>query len=189
MSSTNRGNNRHASDYYVTPIQPIVDFFKAAQEDLGDLFVPTLPLDPCAGGDPKHDMSYPVAIHKVWPQLNTTTIDIRPDSRATFIGDYLQHKLTTPHDFICSNPPFVLALEFIEKALAESSAWVAMLLRLNFFGTEKRQSFWQKHMPAMTYVHARRMSFTEDGKTDSIEYMHCLWCVEYFPKFTQLRTI
>ncbi|MFW6377747.1 MAG: hypothetical protein ACOCZ5_03775 [bacterium] len=48
MSSTNRGYNRHKSDYYVTPIEDILNFideFVAIEEDIeGNI------LDPCAGG-------------------------------------------------------------------------------------------------------------------------------------------
>ena len=40
-------------------------------------------------------------------------------------------------------------------------------------------------MPKYVFVHNRRMSFAEDGKTDSIEYMHAVWQKGYRSKFTQ----
>jgi len=49
-----------------------------------------------------------------------------------------------------------------------------MLLRLNYFGGKKRKKFWDENMPKYVFVHNRRMSFAEDGKTDSIEYMHAV---------------
>jgi hypothetical protein len=41
-------------------------------------------------------------------------------------------------------------------------------------------------MPLFTYVHSERLGFTDDGRTDSIEYMHCLWQRDHFPAKTQL---
>ena len=189
MSSTNRGGDRHASDYYVTPVQPIIDFLRAAQEDLGPAFNPKEILDTCAGGDPKHDMSYPTAFKAVFPQAVIATIDIREDSLAEFKGDYLEMKDIGQVEFICSNPPFSLAMDFIKKALWDSSGWVAMLLRVNYFGADKRYKWWQEHMPVYSYVHHKRMSFVDSKKTDSIEYMHCLWRPGTYPKHTQLRII
>lgn len=53
--------------------------------------------------------------------------------------------------------------------------FVIMLLRLNYFGSQKREEFWEDNMPAKCYVHRKRMSFTDEGGTDSIEYMHAVW--------------
>lgn len=50
-----------------------------------------------------------------------------------------------------------------------------MLLRLNFFGSKKRNKWLLDNMPDQCYIHAKRMSFTGDGKTDSIEYAHFIW--------------
>jgi predicted RNA methylase len=122
MSSTNRGVDRSALDYYVTPVQPIVDFLKAAQTDLGPNWRPQKILDPCAGGDPKHQMSYPAALAEIWPQVAAMTLDIREDSRASLVGDYLVEPPPIAPDLIISNPPFGLALEFIQKALIDVSS-------------------------------------------------------------------
>lgn len=189
MSSTNRGSERHEADYYTTPILPIIAFLNAAKEDIGPVFNPATILDPCAGGDSQHPMSYPAAFAQVFPQATVTTIDIREDSLAEWVGDYLEAKDLTQAEFVCSNPPFALAMEFIKKALWDSSKWTAMLLRLNYFGTDKRFAWWKEHMPVYTYVHAKRMCFTGNGKTDSTEYMHCLWEPGNYPKHTKLRVI
>ncbi len=47
-----------------------------------------------------------------------------------------------------------------------------MLLRLNYFGGKVRSKLWEEHMPKYCFVHNKRISFTDDGKTDSIEYCH-----------------
>ena len=97
MSSTNRSNTRdsHIADYYVTPKDPIrkmlaeffneeINIFKNENKNLigdGDnnyfqkwLFGKSLFLDPCAGGDKKHEMSYPAVLSSLG--YNCDTIDI-----------------------------------------------------------------------------------------------------------------
>ncbi len=64
-------------------------------------------------------------------------------------------------------------MDFIEHSLG-FSVWVVHLLRLNFFGSEKRNTFFQSNMPDV-YVVPDRISFTGDGKADSIEYMFAVW--------------
>lgn len=71
----------------------------------------------------------------------------------------------------------------------KAGGYVVMLLRLNFFGSSQRLDFWQKQLPIWAYVHHRRFSFTDDGKTDSIEYMHAVWQKDTAPDFTMLKVI
>lgn len=197
MSSTNRGGERSKFDYYVTPIPAIEHFLGHLQGDVRGLGGEKVVLDPCAGGDEERPMSYPQAFQGFENHV-VYTIDIREDSRAKHKADYLsmdrvdvQDLCGEQPDIIISNPPFDLALEFIKKGLhdAKIGGLVIMLCRLNFFGSGKRFPFWENCMPAFTYVHSERMSFTKDGRTDSIEYAHMVWTVGNYPKFTQLRVI
>lgn len=203
MSSTHRGYDRHVTDYYVTPKDAIRVFFGNWLDDLMGEFhddvlsVGTDPnkakwLDPCAGGDEKHDMSYATVIKEEFDPEVLDTIDLRKDSRAEIKENYLWwQKGANEYDVIITNPPFFLAREVIEKALSDvkENGYVVMLLRLNFFGSNERLSFWQKQLPVWAYVHHRRFSFTDDGKTDSIEYMHAVWQKGYSPAFTMLKVI
>lgn len=189
MSSTNRGYDRHATDYYVTPKQCVRDFFKAWLEDLEKEKVYDNPLaiapekiswlDPCAGGDANHDMTYPAVIKEIFSEAKIHTIDIREDSLAEEKGDYLLAEVKEEVEVIITNPPFFLAMEIIKKALEDvgsrNGGYVIMLLRLNFLGSKARKEFFKDNMPEYIYVHNRRMSFTDDGKTDSIEYIHAVW--------------
>lgn len=188
MSSTNRSNARdtHIADYYVTPIQPIKDFLgymiaKNAHDKI---------LDPCAGGDINHDMSYPKALKELG-MYNIDTIDIREDSLAETKGDYLQIDCKDKYNIIITNPPFNIALEIIKKALddVKDKGWVIMLLRLNFFEGKSRKEFWDKYMPQYAFVHSKRMSFTDEGGTDSVAYMHCCWQKGNYPEFVKLKII
>jgi hypothetical protein len=203
LSSTNRSNARkkHISDYYITPINKILDFLHEFNK-YEDIFVKQgrdkngrpypLILDPCAGGDANHPMSYPVALQQIGINPdNIITIDIRQDSRADIKEDYLEIDCPGDFDVIITNPPFNLAREIIEKALNDvnDGGFVIMLLRLNFFGGKLRKDMWDRQMPKYAFVHNRRMSFTDDGKTDSIEYMHAVWQKGHYPEFTQLKVI
>jgi hypothetical protein len=192
MSSTNRGGQREASDYYVTPTDQIELFLREFSEKEPSAFMQDKSIfDSCAGGDPKNrGMSYPDAIKRAFNML-VSTMDIRPDSSAEIVGDYLKSRLwpsSSGPAIIITNPPFALALPIIEKALAEAQEWVIMLLRLNFFEGKARKAFWDKHRPLYAFVHSKRMSFT-GGKTDSVAYMHCCWKVDFQPEFTKLKVI
>lgn len=198
MSSTNRWYNRHKSDYYVTPqkdVQEFLETFLQVELENGE-YIWDRPdrlqrLDPCAWWDELHDMSYPAVINNMlWIEIDT--MDIREDSKAWFITDYLNCNVK-PNEFdvIITNPPFNLALEIIQKALQDVNEdwYVIMLLRLNFFGSKARRKFFDEHMPVSCYVHHKRMSFTEQWWTDSIEYAHFVWRKWQNPKYTKLYLI
>ena len=195
MSSTNRSkaNSRHIADYYVTPVSDIQTFLSAFLKDEPDA-LSGLILDPCAGGDMSHPMSYPLAIRSILPDADIRTVDIREDSLAETHSDYLALELDYKPNIIITNPPFGQALEIIQKSLDDvaDGGFVIMLLRLNFFGSKTRFPFWQEpgHMPKYAYVHHSRMSFIPgSNSTDSIEYAHMVWQKGVETKFTQLRVI
>lgn len=185
MSSTNR-THRSGNDYYVTPVSAIKTFLQVFLEH-EEMQEPIL--DPCAGGDLTHKMSYPVALAA--NGFRCSTIDIRQDSLAERKQDYLITDCMMENNTIITNPPFNLAQPIIEKALRDvkTSGFVIMLLRLNYFGSKVRKPFWDKQLPVYAFVHHKRIGFTDDGKTDSIEYMHCVWQKDQSPAFTKLMVI
>lgn len=177
-------------------------------------------IDPCAGGNREikdkggvkeiyHPMSYQTAIHNVFGSCNINNIDIREDSLAEVKGDYLKKEVKScSPQVIITNPPFRLAVPIIEKALDDvvDNGYVIMLLRLNFFGSKERRSFFDKYMPEWCFVHHIRIGFTNNkdengyvvfdkngnikrGSTDSIEYMHAVWRKGYRPDYTKLVVI
>ena len=193
MSSTNRSGQHYIerkeiSDYYITPVNKIEDFLKEfiKYEKLTDDKI----LDPCAGGDNLHPMSYPTAIQNIL-HMNVDTIDIREDSLANLKMDYLNYNVKDKYNIIITNPPFVLAKEIINKALddVKENGFVIMLLRLNYLGSKDRKILWDKQLAKYIFVHHRRISFTDDGRTDSIEYAHFVWQKGYYPEFSQLKVI
>lgn len=192
MSSTNRGYDRHATDFYVTPPLCVLEFMNAWKQDVPEYYLKQSKyLDPCAGGDATHEMTYPSVINSLY-NVHVDTMDIREDSRADEKQDYLQsHVEGRNYDIIITNPPFYLAKEIIEKALNDvnNGGYVVMLLRLNFLGSKGRKQFFEQYPPERIYVHHKRMSFTDDGKTDSIEYAHMVWRKDYKPEASLLKII
>ena len=82
-----------------------------------------------------------------------------------------------PHGLILTNPPFSLAMEFLEKALASQKphqGTSAFLLRLSWLASSKRAAFHREN-PSDVYVLSKRPSFTGDGKSDSADYMWAIW--------------
>jgi hypothetical protein len=213
MSSTWRSpaKEREPNDYYVTPISAIGDFIKAFQEDYPE-FQPATILDPCCGGNSfiaeiinpetkeviqeqvnEHPMSYPLALEKYsgWSGYKLGTVDVREDSFAERKESFLTMDIPIKFDLVMSNPPFRFAQEFVNKSLSvvREGGFVVMLLRLNFFGAKKRFQWWKSNMPIACYVHNDRMSFTDNKKTDSIEYMHCVWQKGVTAQYTRLKII
>lgn len=197
MSSTNRSKAReqHISDYYVTPVDKIIDFLKAFDNDITiDLSTSNnIILDPCAGGDEFHEMSYPEALKRYYAIDDSyiRTLDIREDSKAGTKCDYITTDLGYKPYVIITNPPFNRAIDIIKKALNDvrDDGYVIMLLRLNFLGSIDRKPFWDSYMPKYIYVHHRRMGFTDNKKTDSIEYCHMVWKKGEYPEKSKIKVI
>jgi len=140
-------------------------------------------------------MPYEEVLRESWG-IKAQTMDIRADApRVDLHADYLTYPFPQgerPFDLIISNPPFSLIREFIERSLhlLPFNGYLAFLLRLNYFGSQKRARWFQSLMPEYAYVHSRRMSFDPiSRRTDSIEYMHAVWRKGYCPAFTKLQVI
>lgn len=207
VSSTHRGAVRAEHDYYITPIPEIVKFLKAWREDVHPTSWPEKILDPCAGGNkapitfanfsvlPPTPPPYPEAFKRINDWSPTVfTLDIREDSQAQYIGNFLDGNNLIGFggfDAIIFNPPFSLAMDFIQHAIntVRPSGFVVSLCRLNFLGSDRRNAWLRYHPPTWIYVHGKRMSFTPDGKTDSIEYAHFVWEKEPRSKFSKLRVL
>ena len=129
------------------------------------------------------------------------------DEDITECRHWLKPKLTKMKSI--TNLPFAIATHIIEKALqdVDDGGYVIMLLRLNFFGSQSREWFFEKYMPEWAFVHHIRIGFTDKkdkdgytifdkdgvpkrGSTDSIEYMHAVWHKSNLkPEYTKLVLI
>lgn len=175
MSATNRnGLARHARDYYVTPAWCTEVF-------LDELRLPSegLVIDAGSGCGSITSVladAYPeLAFRGV--EIDQTTLARAPvlDNVAYDCGDFLKYTPPYTPAAIVSNPPYSLALEFLQHAIAigNKSTKIAFLLRLNFLGSKKRSGFLRKNTPDV-FVLPKRPSFNAIG-TDACEYAWFVW--------------
>jgi len=68
------------------------------------------------------------------------------------VRDYLAEPVTMNETAIVTNPPYRLALEFIEKAHREGTQYSAWLLRLNFLESMRRKSFFEANPPSRPHI-------------------------------------
>ncbi len=115
--------------------------------------------------------------------INWTAVELRPECRPVLeatgakveIADYLKWTPPSRYDVIFANPPFGLAMEFIEASLLQADM-VIMLLRMGFLSTAGRSEFMNRTCPDV-YIIPERPSFTANGHTDNAEYGWYLWRV------------
>ena len=167
---------RKKSDAYLTPPWCVHRLLEADGLDLpGGSW-----LEPAAG--PGRIIS---AVNSMRDDVRWDAIELRdkcgPDlvkavgsSKRVVIGDFLSTSPPEKHyDVIFTNPPFSLAMKFVEKCLATADH-VAMLLRLGFLGSADRADFFREHPPDI-YLLPDRPSFTDDGKNDNSYYAWFIW--------------
>lgn len=157
MSSTGRADVRIDQDKYDTPIYTVNSLMNVLDMNK---FNNGIFLEPCrsVGNIYNHIYNEVYAGKRLWAEIDEGV-------------DYLSN--TFRADFAITNPPFSLALEFLEKMLHEVKS-VFCLLRLNFLGSQKRYEFWNTNPPTHVLVLSKRPSFTGKG-TDSIEYAWFCW--------------
>ena len=97
------------------------------------------------------------ALEKLGLTVKGTDIDSGVDFLAC-------HEFGDDYDAIITNPPYVLATEFIEHALNQPVTTVAMLLRTDFDHAKSRQRLFQDNRFAKKVVLTRRIKWFEDSK-------------------------
>ncbi len=161
MSCAGRGTTRDPKDFYSTP--------RPAFEPL----LPHLPFgvhapeffDPCAGdgrliawlrdsGRIAHGLDLYPQHQNIYPALAT---------------DYLQDN--TPREFVLTNPPFSVAFEMCQHALAHADEFM-FLLRLSFLESDTRGDWLAAHEPNGLWVLKKRPSFVMSVTCKTEEYHH-----------------
>lgn len=196
MSSTKRGSKRSPADNYPTPgwcvhrlleevnlpngrwLEPGVgngDIVRAVHEKMegADFF----------GFDIRNTKFIKSVQHQ--PELGEYVVGnlLKPDGR---LLEVISNKgdsgfgANFPFDVSIGNPPFRLASQFIDFSLKYARN-VAMLLRLNYLGSDTRAEFMHTYAPDV-YVLPNRPSFRPSKRglltTDSIEYAWFVWSEE-----------
>lgn len=80
-------------------------------------------------------------------------------------------------DNVITNPPFNLALPFIEKALKVARNKVAMLLPLEFLQSQKRLNFFRNSPLVRVYVFPWRVPFWQPGYDKPMNNRRHAWYV------------
>lgn len=197
MSSTNRGAVRSQDDFYETPPALAELMTREVIHLYSDLYdgPPVNVLDAGCGSGNFMD-----AVRGCSPSSVAEGIEINPalaeiakaNGHTVRVGDYLKDDLPN-WSLILGNPPYVMADQFFKRSwelAAPQYGMVAFLLRLNYLGGQKRfEEIWSKTKPAYVWVFPVRPGFTGDGRTDSIEYMACLWLKQFKDGITEFRFI
>ena len=133
--------------------------------------------DPCVGTG-----NIPKGFSRI-PLANWKTGDIGWSVKPDIVGDATKHGLwsdlmrsnhdLTP-DWVITNPPFNGAFDILKHAMEYSENGVALLLRLSFLEPTYERGEWLAQHPPNRLIVLPRISFTGDGKTDSVT---CAWMV------------
>lgn len=151
-----KGEERQPEDFYATDpaaIPPLFKLLGAEYESGGKLI-----LEPCCG---QGHLSQIMELygHQV---ISTDLVD-----RGYGIGgvDFLTDNIydSLPYDAVITNPPFSLAIPFIEKSL-KLAPLVCMLLRLAFVESERRDKFFKQYPPRYIAVFRRRVRTSKNGE-------------------------
>lgn len=179
MSATGRGERGGGGfDFFSTPAW-CVDWLLRAVDLPGGNW-----LEPSAG-----DGAIIRAVNARRRDVVWSAVEIREEMRAPLhrlmnggvlwcgdpVGDWRRWRWkenVSPFDVVIGNVPYGEAAEHLPQAIAGGRV-CAMLLRLNFLGSQKRAEFWRRH-PADVYVLSERPSFDGEG-TDATEYAWFVW--------------
>lgn len=170
MSATNRGCERKAYDFYATPPETVQAFLANFDGiSSGDRI-----LEPSAGNG-----QIVRVLREGGYDNRIDAVELRPEERGTLealadnvtIGSFFDYEPDCGYDVIIGNPPYSLALDFINKSLEllHPGGLLIFLLRTNFLESEKRFKWWQEHPLSGLYTLHKRPSFTGRG-TDATSY-------------------
>lgn len=158
MSATNRGGTRNEEDFYATPAWCVHRLLEKVKLPAGRWLEPGAGDGAIIRAVTRSDVAW-VAVEKRHDAPEDLFVDWLHDD---FLGDRTVAWAAELADHggirvALGNPPYKLAQQFADRCfmLAETTA---LLLRLNFLGSEERAAWWEKH-PADVYVLPNRPSF------------------------------
>ena len=162
---------RRDFDFYPTPAKATHVLFDYAP------FIKGCVLEPCSGDGAIAS----VIEERLQRTIITNDIDIR--SQADFHLDAAiassWEKFPQP-DWIVTNPPFNEALPILQNSFEKTKLGVAFLLRLSFLEPTRKRAAWlrfiQQYQMMELIFGQPRISFTGDGKVDSVTHLWMVWC-------------
>ncbi len=102
--------------------------------------------------------------------------ELKKISNKVIIGDFLELDIDKKYDIIIGNPPYSLAINFVEKCLKclKDDGVLIFLLRTAFLESKSRYDFWQHNPLSGLYTLSKRPSFTGKG-SDATSYSWFIW--------------
>lgn len=163
LAGGNPENGRVAEDFYATD-PAAVDKLFAALDRVGKYISPKSFLEPCVGNGNIADR-----VLKLYPAISSTMFTDIVDRGYpnTVVGDFLTADFgNRKFDLIVSNPPYSLALEFVQKcrSLLTPDGILAMFLKIQYWEGEKRQADLWNNPPAFCFPFSKRMATWNNGK-------------------------
>lgn len=178
MSSTKRGGQRSAADYYPTPGWCVERLLEAVRLPGG------VWLEPTAGDGAIVRAANASRFRHALPAVEWHAVELEarhePALRSAAganvrIGSFLDYipPARIGIDVVILNPPFRIATDVIERALSFRPKLVVALLRLNYLGSERRADWMRSNAPDV-HVLPNRPVFDGRGG-DSVEYGWFVW--------------
>lgn len=164
---------RRPNDFYPTPA-----WATEVLLDVLDLPSTNISFFECCDGDA--DISN--VIRARWPRVVWTN-DIAPMSidqhyqlDAGDEANWIKHwSGRVGHDWVITNPPFNQAAKIVPLAHKYAQRGIAMLLRLSFLEPVEDRGAWLNANPPTGMIVLPRISFTGNGKTDSVTFAWMVW--------------
>lgn len=175
---------RHAWDEYRTPVIDVRKSYEVLLQHSADLANKRCPiiLDIGAG----ETGVWGKVAREFWPSATIVGVEIQPFEQAKeydwwFQDDFIEWskaQLDGFFDLVIGNPPFYCCNQIVQEGLRllSNSGTLTMLLRLGFAaGQKRRDELFKVHPPRMVSVFSKRISFTQDGRTDARDYALFQW--------------
>lgn len=171
-------NERDENDFYATHPDAVKDFLKALEE-YNDGLTCNKVLEPCAGNG---------HISEVFKEKGYEVLSwdlVQREYPLDRLGDFLTYDGPQVDADVVTNPPFKLALEFVNKALdvVMDGRRVCMLMKVQFLeGMKRWKRLYSKNCMKYVYVNSRRQHTAMGGEFDKLESKTQCYCWFVFEK-------
>lgn len=157
LAGGNPTNDRVENDYYATNPKAVRMLLEKY-----DIFGHTI-LEPCVGEG--HISNAINEFYKNKREIIGVDLVDRGYPN-TIVTDFLNWDTKNKYDAIVTNPPYSLAMEFVEKgmSLLKDDGQMAMFLKIQFLEGQKREQLFEKYPPKYIYVFRNRMATWNNGQ-------------------------
>lgn len=164
LAGGNPENGRVENDFYATDPVAVDMLFAALKEADFKMREPESFMEPCVGNG-----NIARRVLELYPSIADTAFTDVVDRGfpGTTVEDFLQANFDNRRfDLIVTNPPYSMALEFVQKCrslLAENGV-LAMFLKIQYWEGEKRKEDLKKYPPAYCFPFTKRMATWNNGR-------------------------